>query len=289
MAARSSSLPVSKWRPANPSAPHGATCWKTVACWSFILAEMTRLWGMLPTCAESAKEALAVLRAAAAGEAPFHLLISDVNMPEVDGCTLLQWVRNDPLLADTPVIMLTSGARPGDIQKCERLGVLARLMKPVIQSELLDAVGMAVGGPATAAGTRPAELSAPEQELRPLRILLAEDSLVNRKLAVGLLEKHGHTVAAVENGNQAVEAFRRQGVDVILMDVEMPELDGLAATQAIREIERTSGTHVPIIAMTAHALKGDRERCLAAGMDDYISKPIQATHLFEILRKVLGG
>ena len=208
-------------------------------------------------------------------------------MPEVDGCTLVESVRQEKALADIGVIMLTSGARPGDVQRCERLHIAARLMKPVIQSELFDAVGMALG----ITDRRPDRELATANDLtlgtRSLKILLAEDSLVNQKLAVGLLEKYGHAVAVVETGTQALDRVQSEAFDVILMDVEMPVMDGIEATIAIRELERRTGGHIPIIAMTAHAMKGDRERCIEAGMDDYVAKPIRVKELFRALQSTV--
>ncbi len=253
----------------------------------FILEEMTKHWGMLPTSVATAKTAFDLLHKADQQGTPFQILISDVNMPEVDGCTLLHWVRGEASFAHLAVIMLTSGARPGDIERCKELGIVARLMKPVTQSELLNALGMAVGITADAdADGASAEIES-DDALPSLRILLAEDSLMNQKLAVGLLEKHGHSVAVAEDGQQTLELLARESFDLVLMDVEMPVMDGLAATIAIRQGEKKTGAHVPIIAMTAHAMKGDRERCLEAGMDDYVSKPIRAQQLFNALRGVL--
>jgi CheY-like chemotaxis protein len=184
--------------------------------------------------------------------------------------------------------MLTSGARPGDVQRCEELRIAARLMKPVIQAELLDAIGLALGREVEP-GSAPATVAArPEDTLPPLRILLAEDSLVNQKLAIGLLEKFGHSLVVAENGQQALAQYSANVFDVILMDIEMPLLDGLQTTLAIRQRERASGQHIPIIAMTAHAMKGDRERCLAAGMDAYVSKPIRVSELLDALRSALA-
>ena len=149
-------------------------------------------------------------------------------------------------------------------------------MKPVKQSELFDAIGMSLG--ITVPEDEGEETIGRERkvELPPLRVLLAEDSLVNQKLAIGLLEKHGHTVVVAANGKEAIAALTSQEFDVVLMDVEMPEMDGLEATAVIRVQEKQTGKHIPIVAMTAHAMKGDRERCLEAGMDEYVSKPIRA-------------
>jgi len=251
-----------------------------------ILEEMTRNWGMHPTSVQSAREAINVLQQAQKAGAKMPLVLSDVNMPEVDGLTLTKWIRQDPALADTTVIILTSGVHSDDLKRCEELKVAAHLMKPVKQSELLGIIEMSLGG-ATAA-TEEAELSPgqPERELPPLRVLLAEDSFVNQKLAIGLLEKHGHSIIVANNGKEAIAALSSQQFDVVLMDLEMPEMDGLETTAVIRVKEQQTGEHIPIIAMTAHAMKGDRERCLEAGMDDYVSKPIRAQQLFETLEAV---
>ncbi|MHB8901659.1 MAG: hybrid sensor histidine kinase/response regulator [Thermoguttaceae bacterium] len=253
-----------------------------------ILEEMTRNWGMQPTAVAGAREAIDTLRNAHAAGTPLPLVLSDVNMPETDGLTLTEWIRQDRDLADTAVIVLTSGARPEDLRRAEQLNVAAHLMKPVKQSELLGAIEMSLGiaapqdeGPGPAA-------SPPGQPLTPLRILLAEDSLVNQKLAVGLLTKYGHSVTVAANGKEAIVALASHAFDLVLMDVEMPEMDGLEATAVIRVKEKQTGEHVPIIAMTAHAMKGDRERCLEAGMDEYISKPIRAQQVFAVLKSCLA-
>ena len=168
------------------------------------------------------------------------------------------------------------------------MGVAAHLMKPVTQSELFDAIAVSLGL-ATADNEETSEVSRILAPLQPLRILVAEDSLVNQKLAVGLLQKHGHSVTIANNGKEAISAVTSQQFDIVLMDVEMPEMDGLEATAAIRTWEKSRGKHVPIIAMTAHAMKSHREMCLEAGMDDYVSKPIRAQELFGKLREVWIG
>ena len=174
---------------------------------------------------------------------PIDLLISDVNMPEHDGCTLVEWIRNDETLRDLGVVMLTSGARPGDVQRCEELHIAARLMKPVIQAELLDAIGLALGREAEpGCGSGDGYVHRRRTTLPPLRILLAEDSLVNQKLAIGLLEKYGHSMVVAENGQEALAQYATDLFDVILMDIEMPLLDGLETTLAIRQRERAIGT-----------------------------------------------
>jgi len=252
-----------------------------------IVEEVLQSWEVAPTSSSSAAEALTVLRSAYRRGAPFELLLSDVNMPEMDGFTLLAQIRRDPSLADITAIMLTSGDRAEDTARCQELNVAQRLMKPVKQSELYDAVLDALGIaplPPAAAEEQPAALP----ETRPLRILLAEDSLVNQRLAMGLLERHGHRVTIANNGREALDLSAGDNFDVILMDVQMPELDGLEATRQIRQREQGGPRRVPIIAMTAHALKGDRERCLAAGMDEYVSKPVRERQLLTALRAALG-
>jgi CheY-like chemotaxis protein len=252
-----------------------------------ILEEMTRNWGMQPEAVECAYEGIEVLRQAHKAGQPVRLVLSDVNMPEVDGLTLTEWIRQDPELVDTAVIVLTSGARPDDMKRCDELKVAAHLMKPVKQSELFDAIGMSLG--ITVPEDEEAEALAQQQkpEVRPLRVLLAEDSLVNQRLAVGLLGKDGHTVVVANNGKEAIAALASQEFDVVLMDVEMPEMDGFGATAVIRVQEKQTGAHIPIIAMTAHAMKGDREQCLEAGMDDYVSKPVRAQQLLDTIRSVV--
>jgi len=252
-----------------------------------ILEEMTRNWRMEPTAVPNAHEALEALQAAAERGLAFPLLITDLNMPGMDGLTLTEWVRRQPGLPPTAVIVLSSGVRPGDSQRCRQLNVSACLMKPVKQSELFNAIATALGGEAAEIAERqpagPAAVALP-----PLHILLAEDSVVNQRLAVAILEKQGHHVTVAGDGQEAIEALRDGAFDLVLMDVEMPNLDGLEATAALRQRERERGGHVPVVAMTAHAMKGDRERCLEAGMDDYVSKPIRAADLFQKIAEVLA-
>jgi len=185
--------------------------------------------------------------------------------------------------------MLAPQKKPEDISWCDRLGVAACLSKPVKPSGLLDAVCAALQGPAspTPPASRP-EVQ-PSTPLDLLHILLAEDSLVNQKLAVALLHKHGHDVVIANNGKEAVLAAKEQQFDLILMDVQMPEMDGYDATATIRAYEQTLGRHTPIVALTAHAMIGDRDRCLKAGMDEYIMKPVRAEELFDTITLVLKG
>ena len=255
----------------------------------FILQEMLANWGMVPSAAAGAGEALRMLREAQRAGQPFPLVISDVHMPEVDGFGLVDQIKQDPEIGSTVIMMLTSGDRPGDIAQCEQMGVAAYLLKPVKQSELFDAVMIALGVSTAEDEAVPLAAAEPPSPTRPLRVLLAEDSLVNQKLAVGLLKRRGHSVVVANNGKEALAALELEKFDLVIMDVQMPELDGLETTAAIRAKEKQTGGHVPIIAMTAHAMKGDRERCLEAGMDQYLSKPIRAKQLFDVIAETVGG
>ena len=252
-----------------------------------ILEEMLRGWEMEPDSAEGARQALSMLRQARQSGRSYGLVLTDANMPEMDGFELARQIKKDRQLGSTVIMMLTSGDRPGDVARCEQLRVAAYLMKPVKQSELFDAILIALG--ATGAEEEAPETLAEEslQRIAPLRILLAEDSLVGQKLAVGLLQRQGHTVVVANHGREALAAMESHAFDLVLMDVQMPEMDGLEAAGAIRAKEKQTGKHVPIIAMTAHAMKGDRQRCLQAGMDEYISKPIRAKRLFQTIQAVL--
>jgi CheY-like chemotaxis protein/HPt (histidine-containing phosphotransfer) domain-containing protein len=254
-----------------------------------IVEEVLTNWEFLPTSCSSTAEAIEQLRTGFRAGRPFELLLSDVHMPGEDGFALIEQIRRDPALSDLTVILLTSSDQPEDATRAERLRVAERLMKPIKQSELFDAIVAALGispPEPTAADAPPAE----PPPTRPLRILLAEDSIVNQRLAVGLLERHGHRLTIANNGREACQQLENNSFDVVLMDVQMPELDGLEATRTIRQREAAiGGDHVPIIAMTAHALKGDRERCLEAGMDEYVSKPVRERQLLAALRAVLGG
>ncbi len=251
-----------------------------------ILEEVVTSWDMIPTAGSSVEEALKLLREAVTAGRRYELLLTDINMPGRDGFDLIEQVRKEPQLAETAIIVLTSGERSDDSRKCDRYHVAQRLLKPVKQSELFDAIVAALGGKEAEDSGNVLDEEPPAS--RPLRILLAEDSLVNQKLAVGLLERHGHELTVANNGREAINALGRGRFDIILMDVQMPELDGLAATRQIREREKSTGRHIPIIAMTAHALKGDRERCLASGMDEYVSKPIRERQLLAAMRLVVG-
>jgi PAS domain S-box-containing protein len=249
-----------------------------------LLVELLTRWRMVPTAVAGGRQALAALEAAADAGRPFPLVLLDANMPDMDGFQLAEEIQRRPELARAAVMMLTSGDRAGDVARCQRVGISVHMLKPIRQSELFDAILAAVGVRPPEA-PRPAAPPAPAV-CRPLKILVCEDSVVNQKLATGLLEKRGHRVTIAANGRQGVELWQSQPFDVVLMDVQMPEMDGFEATEAIRRLEADRGGHVPIIAMTAHAMKGDRERCLACGMDGYVSKPVRPHELYEALAQL---
>jgi two-component system, sensor histidine kinase and response regulator len=245
-------------------------------------------WGMAPTEVEGADQALTVLRAAADGGHPFQLVLTDANMPEVDGFGLASRVKDDPCCGNVVIMMLSSSGFRGDSARCRELGLAAYLTKPVKQSQLLDAIMLALGTPAEKSAAAPLIT---RHTLAPSRarfnILLAEDNIINQKLAVRILENRGHKVTVVGNGREALEALDKAEYDVVLMDVQMPELDGFQATAAIRAKELGGKAHLPIVAMTAHAMAGDREKCLMAGMDDYVAKPLKPVDLFQTLERAV--
>lgn len=251
-----------------------------------ILDEMLRNWGMLPTCVASVAEAFGALSDAKQRHEEFGLVISDVHMPDADGFKLAELLQCDSRITGPTVILLTSGDRPGDGLKCKQFKVAAYLRKPPKQSELFDAIVSSLG----ITHSEPERCSKPAPtgiELPPLRVLLVEDSIVNQKLALGILHRAAHQVSVANNGREAVELLDIERFDVVLMDVQMPEMDGLEATRRIREAERLGRARVPIVAMTAHAMTGDREKCLEAGMDHYVTKPVRAQLLFEAMRSVI--
>ncbi len=254
-----------------------------------ILKEMLQSWGMSVETVTSGPDAIDILQQMRHQNQSPPLVISDVNMPEMDGFTLAENLRSTASTKETAFIMLTSGGRQGDIQRCAELDIDAHLMKPVKHSELLEAILLAVGPLVGADRVLSSAASEVEhQSVPPMNILLAEDGKANQVMAVGLLSKWGHTVSVAENGQQAVEQWQNGNFDLILMDVQMPVLDGLDATRRIRELEQTSGSRIPIVAMTARAMKGDRENCLAAGMDDYVSKPVRKAELHRALSQQSG-
>jgi PAS domain S-box-containing protein len=250
-----------------------------------ILKEYLLGWGMQPTLAENAERALTELRNAAARGRPFTLVLSDAIMPGTDGFGLAERISQESALGVATIMMLSSADRPGALARCRQLGVAAYLTKPVSPDELQSAILEARG---TKSGKRPCR-GQPEEAAAPplgLRVLVADDNEANRFLATTVLEKRGHHVLAVDSGQEALSAVERDRFDVAVMDVQMPEMDGFAATEAIRESEQQTGDHLPIVAMTAYAMKGDRERCLAAGMDAYLAKPIRASELQAVVESL---
>lgn len=257
-----------------------------------VLEEMLIAWRMVPTTAASVPEALATLRLAEKSRKPFRLVLTDAQMPDADGFTLAQAIKNDPAIAGATVVMLTSVGQPGDAARCRELGVAAYLTKPIKRSELRGAIVLALGSQSVQRN-RPALVT--RHSLREARltgrVLLVEDNPVNQLVARRLLEKRGHTVVVANNGREALTILDESvplGFGCALMDVQMPEMDGFECTAIIRDREKTTGVHLPIIAMTAHAMKGDEARCLAAGMDAYLSKPIDPDELFELVERQLG-
>jgi two-component system, sensor histidine kinase and response regulator len=252
-----------------------------------IMDEVLRSWRMKPTLAAGARIALAELERAAERGQPFPLVLLDVCMPDVDGFELAAQIRERPHLVGSTILMLSSGDRHADVARCRELGVTTYLTKPVKQSELMDAITGLLGA------RLPARLSesagaGDNKGGRGLRILVAEDNPVNQKLAERLLEKMGHQPVLVANGLEAVQAVERERFDLILMDVQMPVMGGYEATAHIRAWQAASGRAVPILALTAHALVGDKEECLQAGMDGYLSRPINARQVQQAIDDVLG-
>jgi signal transduction histidine kinase/CheY-like chemotaxis protein len=255
-----------------------------------ILVEILTHWQMQPTAVASGAAAPAALKQARATSTPFPLVLLDAHMPGMDGFTLAEQIKQHADLAEATIMMLTSGGQRGDAARCRALGIGAYLTKPITQGELWEALIKALGKPASKARLSPVITRHTLREGRPrLRILLVEDNLVNQKVAVSILEKQGHMVAVVGDGQAALTALEEQAFDLVLMDVQMPVLDGLETTAAIRAREQTSGGHIPIVAMTARAMKGDQEECLAAGMDGYVSKPLKRDNLDAVLMQVLGS
>ena len=252
-----------------------------------VLQAMLERWGMKPLLVSSGAEALAQLRAAA-GSRRFELLLIDANMPGMDGFAVVEEIRNLAKPNTPAIMMLTSAGQRGDAVRCRELGISAYLVKPILQFQLLDAI-LTVLGAQSQAGPQKQLVTRHmlSETQKTLDVLLAEDNPINQKLASRLIEKRGHHVVVASNGFEVLAALEKRSFDVIIMDVSMPEMDGVEAATAIREKEKITGAHIPIVAVTAHAMTGDRERFLAAGMDGYVSKPIEAKQLFDVIEEVL--
>jgi len=256
-----------------------------------ILEDMLKSWEMLPQLASSGRAALSALEKARQTGQPFPLVLLDAHMPDLDGFAIARRIRSHPDLAGEVILMLNADSRQADLKQCRELKIAAHLVKPVTQSDLLATILSTLGTHASAQQAAEVSQDSPIPS-PPRRILLAEDNPVNQQLAVRLLRKRGHFVVVANNGREAVNQLEKnqfRGFDLVLMDVQMPEMDGWEATAAIRARESQSGVRIPIVAMTAHALKGDRERCLAAGMDGYVSKPIRLDHLLAEMERCLSS
>ena len=253
-----------------------------------ILEGMLKRWEMIPVCVEGGEQALVELATARNERRAFGLIVTDMHMPKMDGFELVEHIRERPELSTATIMMLTSAGHRGDAVRCQKLGVSAYLLKPIRQSELREAVAKILGAHEPG-GTIPLltrySLGDARDRSEILRILVAEDNLVNQRLIVRLLEKRGHRVAVAANGQEVLAALEKDSFDLILMDVQMPEVDGFEATAAIRKKEKSTGLHQSIVALTAHAMKGDHEKCLARGMDGYLCKPIRPQELDEVLAR----
>jgi len=252
-----------------------------------VLNGMLAHFGLKPKAVDGGRTALQALEVAKTAGHPFPLILVDGQMQEMDGFALAERIRKDPRLANTAIMMLTSAGKPGDAARCRELGISAYLLKPVRQGELLRSICSALQGAPREKVPIPAPQTSPEISTQ-WRILLAEDNLINQKLAVRLLEKRGYVVSVAGDGRQVLTALAREKFDLVLMDIQMPEMDGLEATAAIRDKERSTGGHIPIVAMTAHSLAADERRCLEAGMDAYITKPIRTSELFAAIENFLA-
>jgi two-component system sensor histidine kinase/response regulator len=254
-----------------------------------VLLGMLNRWGMRPTAVEDGRAALQALEIAKSTGRSFPLILLDGQMPEMDGFAVAERIKKDPELVGAGIMMLTSAGHAGDAARCRELGIAAYLLKPIRQGDLLDSIlNVLQKGPEN----KPLALVT-RHTLRETRhrtkILLAEDNAVNQLLAVRLLEKRGYSVSVAGDGHTAIAAFEKESFDLVLMDIQMPDMDGFEATAKIREKDKLSGEHTPIIAMTAHALKGDQERCIAAGMDGYVSKPIRTIELISAIENLLAS
>jgi CheY-like chemotaxis protein/HPt (histidine-containing phosphotransfer) domain-containing protein len=254
-----------------------------------VMHDLLVRWKMRPTVADSGASALRALLDASAQGRPFPLVLLDANMPEMDGFEVARRIRDEAPIAGATIMMLSSSGQYGETARCRSVGIANHLTKPVDQRDLLTAIGHALSRDVGQRTALPASMLPTDLPERRLRLLLAEDNVVNQRLAATLLERRGHRVTIANNGREALDALTARPFDVVLMDVQMPEMGGFEATGVIRERERATGAHVPIIAMTAHAMKGDRERCLEAGMDEYLTKPLDSRRLCALVEHMAAG
>ena len=256
-----------------------------------LLQEMITSWGLVPTITASGKEAIDRFNTAFSSGTPYRLILLDVQMPELDGFEVAKIIKDAPSGKDVRIILLSSMGLKGDSDRCKEIGISGYLPKPIKQTDLFDAIMMTMGLPSEETSTVITSHKIYEERER-FNILLAEDNLINQTLATRLLETRGHRVTLASNGVEVVEAFKMGDFDLILMDIQMPKMDGFEATRAIRDLmlekcdSKGRTFHIPIIAMTAHAMTGDREKCIDAGMDDYVSKPIKPEALYSVIDKV---
>jgi signal transduction histidine kinase/AmiR/NasT family two-component response regulator len=253
-----------------------------------IFQEVLTNWGLRPTAVDSGPAALAVLAAARHVGASIPLVLLDAHMPGMDGWMVAAQIKQELALVGSTIMLLSSGGQRGDAARCRALGIAAYLMKPVTQAELWDAILAVLSAPPPAPECALVTRHTVREGRQRLRILVAEDNVVNQRLAARLLEKQGHSVTVVDNGQAALTTLAQQPFDLVLMDVQMPGMDGLETTAAIRAQERGTQEHLPIIALTAHAMQGDQERCFAVGIDAYVPKPMQADALYAAIDQVLG-
>lgn len=257
-----------------------------------ILQEMIASWQMKPVMAMNARAAVSLLNQARASLTYFPFVLLDINMPDIDGFSLCEWIRKTHEFKKSQVIMMTSAGIRGDGARCKQVGAAGYLTKPIKQSVLLDMIVTLLASQQSqgqAAAPEVVTVHSLREQQRPLKILLVEDNFVNQQVAMRLLAKKGHHVTVADNGRKAIEVMDKETFDLVLMDVQMPEMDGFEATGAIRSRERQNGGHIPIVAMTAHTMQGDRERCLKAGMDGYVSKPVRPEELFEVIYQMSHG
>jgi CheY-like chemotaxis protein len=252
-----------------------------------ILKETLRRWGCQPTVVEGAHSAIEALLEKSKTGKPFELVLTDAQMPEQDGFMFIEAMRRFPELIQTAIMMLTSVGQYADTERCRTLGISAYLTKPIRQHELREAILRVLGEAKGNNDTRTLITTKKAVEGEPLlRVLLVEDNPVNQKLAQALLKKWNYRAITAANGIEALTLLQKTVVDVVLMDLQMPQMDGYQTTAAIRREELGNGRHVPIIGLTAHAMRGDRERCLDAGMDGYLSKPIRVEELKRLLESL---
>jgi two-component system sensor histidine kinase/response regulator len=254
-----------------------------------ILTEMLTRWDMVPKAVSGGQAALEELEKAAGTGAPYPLVLLDGNMPGMDGFAVAEQIKERDQVAGASIMMLTSSARPGDRARCLELGVASYVSKPIKRSDLFDTITDVLASRPGKRIHRPRPAVVPTTEgQRRLRVLVAEDNAVNQQVAMGFLDRAGHAAAVVSNGREVLATLAQHDFDLILMDLQMPELDGFETTAVIRGEERSTGAHIPIVALTAHVVKGDAERCIAAGMDGYVPKPLRARELFAAIESALN-